>query len=66
MSPDTKRALVRVLSDDMPTTATRHPGDGVHAAPCHVTGAGVLGERTKLDLPLPGLPLSLAGGLEAD
>ena len=25
-----------------------------------------VGERDKLDLPLPGLPLSLAGSLDAD
>lgn len=63
INPETKRALVRTLYDDMQTD--------LGATPVMVCGQKLatslaqvfLGERDKLDLPLPGLPLSLAAAL---
>jgi CRISP-associated protein Cas1 len=63
ITPATKRALVRTLFDDMQTE--------VGATPVMVCAQRLatslvqvcLGEREKLDLPLPGLPLSLAAAL---
>jgi CRISPR-associated protein Cas1 len=60
ITPDSKRALVRTLYDDMQT--------GMGATPVMVCVQRLatsltqvyLGEREKLDLPLPGLPLALA------
>lgn len=64
VTPETKRALVRTLYDDMQT-----PGGATPVMVCAqklaVSLAQVyLGERDKLDLPLPGLPLSLASALQ--
>jgi CRISP-associated protein Cas1 len=63
VTPDAKRALVRTLYDDMAT--------GTGATPVMVCTQRLatslaqvfLGEREKLDLPYPGLPLALAAGL---
>lgn len=66
VTPESKRALVRTLYDDMQTTAGATPVM-VCAQRLAVSLAQVyLGEREKLDLPLPGLPLSLASALQAD
>lgn len=66
VQPDTKRALVRVLYDDMQTPAGVTPV-AVCMQKLAVSLAQVyLGERSKLDLPLPGLPLALAGSSEPD
>jgi CRISPR-associated protein Cas1 len=66
VQPDTKRALVRVLYDDMQTPAGVTPV-AVCMQKLAVSLAQVyLGERSKLDLPLPGLPLALAGSFEPD
>ena len=63
IAPETKRALVRTLYDDMQTTAGATPVL-VCAQKLAVSLAQVyLGEREKLDLPLPGMPLSLAAAL---
>lgn len=64
VTPQTKRALVRTLFDDMQT--------GVGATPVMVCTQKLAvslaqmytGERDKLDLPLPGLPLALASALQ--
>ncbi len=63
VNPDTKRALVRTLYDDMQTEAGATPVM-VCAQKLATSLAQVyLGERDKLDLPLPGLPLTLANAL---
>jgi CRISP-associated protein Cas1 len=64
VTPETKRALVRTLYDDMQTEAGATPVL-VCAQKLAVSLAQVyLGERDKLDLPLPGLPLALATALQ--
>ena len=64
VTPETKRALVRTIYDDMQTAAGATPVM-VCAQKLAVSLAQVyLGERDKLDLPLPGLPLSLASALQ--
>ena len=66
VTPDTKRALVRTLYDDMQSSVGATPVM-VCMQKLAVSLAQVyVGERDKLDLPLPGLPLSLAGSLDAD
>lgn len=66
VSPDTKRALVRSLYDDVQTHAGATPAV-VSMQRLAVSLAQVyLGEREKLDLPLPGLPLALAASLAGD
>lgn len=63
ITADTKRALVRTLYDDMQTDAGATPVL-VCAQKLAISLAQVyLGERDKLDLPLPGLPLALAAAL---
>ena len=66
VSPETKRALVRTLYDDMQTAAGATPVL-VCAQKLAVSLAQVyLGEREKLDLPLPGMPLALAAAMQDD
>ena len=63
VAPDTKRALVRVLYEDMQT--------GIGATPVMVClqklavsiAQVYMGEREQLDLPFPGLPLDMAASL---
>jgi CRISPR-associated protein Cas1 len=63
VTPDAKRALVRTLYDDMATSSGSTPVM-VCTQRLAVSLAQVyLGERDRLDLPLPGLPLALAAGL---
>lgn len=63
VTPEVKRALVRTLYDDMQTAAGGTPVM-VCAQRLAVSLAQVyLGERDKLDLPMPGLPLALAAAL---
>lgn len=60
VNPQTKRALVRTLYDDIQTDVGATP-IMVCTQKLAVSLAQVYtGERLKLDLPLPGLPLSLA------
>lgn len=66
VTPDTKRALVRVLYDDMQTAAGVTPVIVCMQRLATSLAQVYLGERPKLDLPLPGLPLALAGGFERD
>jgi CRISPR-associated protein Cas1 len=64
ITPDSKRALVRTLYDDMQTSAGATPVL-VCAQKLATSLAQVfMGEKDKLDLPLPGLPLSLAASLQ--
>jgi CRISPR-associated protein Cas1 len=63
VTPESKRALVRTLYDDMQTASGATPVT-VCTQRLAVSLAQVyLGERDKLDLPLPGLPLALASAL---
>jgi CRISPR-associated protein Cas1 len=64
VTPETKRALVRALYDDMQTGAGVTPVM-VCAQKLATSLAQVfMGEKAKLDLPLPGLPLSLAASFQ--
>lgn len=66
VTPESKRALVRSLYDDMQTSAGATPVM-VCAQKLAVSLAQVfMGEKDKLDLPLPGLPLNLAASFEGD
>jgi CRISP-associated protein Cas1 len=63
VTPDTKRALVKVLYDDMQTNLGATPVM-VCMQKLAVSLAQVyMGEREKLDLPFPGLPLDMAASL---
>jgi CRISP-associated protein Cas1 len=64
MTPDTKRALVRTLYDDMQTDAGATPVMVCVQKLATSLAQVYLGEREKLDLPLPGLPLALAAALQ--
>lgn len=66
VTPDTKRALVRVLYDDMQTAVGVTPVMVCMQRLATSLAQVYLEERAKLDLPLPGLPLSLAGSFEPD
>lgn len=66
VSPDTKRALVRSLYDDMQTCSGATPAMVCMQRLAVSLAQVYLGERDKLDLPLPGLPLSLAASLSDD
>jgi CRISPR-associated protein Cas1 len=60
LTPETKRALVHTLYDDMQTDAGATP-ILVCAQKLAISLAQIyIGEREKLDLPLPGLPLLLS------
>lgn len=64
--PETKRLLVRSMYDDMQTNSGSTPVM-VCIQRLAVSLAQVyLGEREKLDLPLPGLPLALSASLAND
>jgi CRISP-associated protein Cas1 len=63
VSPDTKRALVRTLYDDMQTDSGATPLTLCIQRLATSLAQVYLRERDKLDLPLPGLPLSLAAAL---
>lgn len=64
VTPETKRALVRTLYDDMQTFAGVTPVT-VCTQRLAVSLAQVyLGQRDKIDLPLPSLPLTLAAMLD--
>lgn len=63
VTPDSKRALVRTLYDDMQTDAGATPVMVCAQRLATSLAQVYLGEREKLDLPLPGLPLALAASL---
>ncbi len=66
VTPESKRALVSTLYDDMQTGAGATPLM-VCTQKLAVSLAQVfMGERNKLDLPLPGLPLDLAASFLED
>jgi CRISPR-associated protein Cas1 len=66
VTPESKRALVRALYDDMQTAAGATPVMVCAQRLATSLAQVYLGEREKLDLPLPGLPLTLASALQAD
>lgn len=63
VTPETKRALVRTLYDDMQTDSGATPVTVCMQRLATSLSQVYLGERDKLDLPLPGLPLALASAL---
>ncbi len=63
ITPNTKRALVRTLYDDMQTDAGATPVIACTQKLATSLAQVFLDEREKLDLPLPGLPLALAVAL---
>lgn len=62
VTSDTKRVLVRSLYDDMQTDVGSTPAMVCMQRLAVSVAQIYLGEREKLDLPLPGLPLALAAG----
>lgn len=66
VTPDTKRTLVRTLYDDMQTTIGATPVMSCIQKLAVSLAQLYMGERDKLDLPLPGLPLSLATSIADD
>jgi CRISPR-associated protein Cas1 len=64
ITPETKRALVRTLYDDMQTNAGATPVMVCTQKLATSLAQVFLGEKEKLDLPLPGLPISLAASLQ--
>ena len=63
VTPESKRALVRTLYDDMQTSVGATPVIVCTQRLATSLAQVYLGERDKLDLPLPGLPLALASTL---
>lgn len=66
LTPETKRALVRTLYDDMQTNGGATPVMVCTQKLATSLAQVFLGEKEKLDLPLPGLPISLAASLQGD
>lgn len=66
ITPETKRAMVRTLYDDMQTDMGATPVMACVQKLATSLAQVYLGERDKLDLPLPGLPLALAAALNDD
>ena len=63
VTPDTKRAMVRTLYDDMQSDAGATPVMVGLQKLATSLALVYVGQRDKLDLPLPGLPLALASAL---
>lgn len=63
VTPETKRALVRTLYDDMQSDLGATPVMACIQKLATSLAQVYLGERDKLDLPMPGLPLALAAAL---
>lgn len=63
VTPATKRALVQTLYDDMLTDAGATPVSVCMQRTAVSLSQVYLGERSRLDLPLPGLPLAMAASL---
>ena len=66
VSPDTKRVMVRTLYDDMQTEVGASPVMVCVQKLATSLAQVYLGQRDKLDLPLPGLPLALASSLRPE
>ena len=63
VNPDTKRALVHSLYDDMQSDVGATPVMACIQKLATSLAQVYLGQREKLDLPLPGLPIALANAL---
>ena len=63
VTPDTKRAMVKVLYDDMQTNIGATPVMVCQQKLAVSLAQVYMGEREKLDLPFPGLPLDMAASL---
>lgn len=63
VTPDTKRAMVRTLYDDMQTESGATPVMVCVQKLATSLAQVYLNQRDKLDLPLPGLPLAMASAL---
>ena len=66
VTPETKRALVRILYDDMQSSAGATPVIVCMQRLATSLAQVYLGERERLELPLPGLPLALASSLDSE
>ena len=66
VTPESKRTLVRTLYDDMQTSAGATPVMVCAQRLATSLAQVFMGEKDKLDLPLPGLPLSLAASFQDD
>ncbi|TAJ77763.1 MAG: type II CRISPR-associated endonuclease Cas1 [Gallionellaceae bacterium] len=66
ITPETKRALVRTLYDDMQSSAGATPVMVCTQKLATSLAQVFMGEKDKLDLPLPGLPISLAASLQEE
>lgn len=66
VTPDSKRALVRSMYDDMQTNEGATPVMVCTQKLATSLAQIYLGEKEKLDLPLPGLPLNLAASFQDD
>jgi CRISPR-associated protein Cas1 len=66
VTPETKRALVRSLYDDMQTSSGATPAMVCMQRLAVSLAQIYLAERDKLDLPFPGLPLFLSANLADD
>ncbi|MCR4304856.1 MAG: type II CRISPR-associated endonuclease Cas1 [Gallionella sp.] len=66
ITPESKRALVRTLYDDMQTSAGATPVMVCVQKLATSLAQVFMGEKDKLELPLPGLPLSLAASFQDD
>lgn len=64
VTPESKRALVRTLYDDMQTSVGATPVMVCTQKLATSLAQIFIGEKDKLDLPLPGLPLNLATALQ--
>ncbi len=64
VNPESKRALVHVLHDDMQTSAGVTPVMVCMQKLAISLAQVYVGERKMLDLPLPSLPLALSGSLQ--
>ncbi len=64
VDPGTKRGLVRTLYDDMESSTGTTPVSVCIQRLATSLAQVYLGEREKLDLPLPGMPLALAVALD--
>jgi CRISPR-associated protein Cas1 len=63
VTSDSKRALVRTLYDDMQTDSGATPVSVCVQRVATSLAQVYVGERDRLDLPLPGLPLALASSM---
>ena len=64
ITPETKRALVRTLYEDMQTAVGATPVMICTQKLATSLAQIFIGEKDRLDLPLPGLPLEMAAALQ--